>query len=171
MTRPLTRWLHPLLFSLLFAPLAACPGSGGGPLPEPDQCASPAAGAVVDTLEVDVSEVGAFTPVADDAIVSLVRGGQGGQMLPVRLRITGAAAPACLAQTTQLSLGANLAGFVDAPLSTYADGAARTTKVLYVILYAPIRVGETFTLQTSAGGKTLTRRLWYGPHGDGGTTP
>ena len=149
---------------LVLSVLAACIG-GGGPLPSADTCAPAGVGAVIEGLELAIGESGAFTPVVDDAVVTLVSGGQGGRMLPIRLRVTGAVAPSCLEQTTQITIAGNMAGFSDAPLTTYADGAARSTKALYIIVYAPSPVGGALVVQTTAGGKTVSRRLWNGQRG------
>lgn len=128
---------------------------------------NPPAGVVLDSLDVSVGEGEVFVPLVDDAVVELIRGGQGARMLPVRIRAIGRA-PECLAQSTQVSVGGQLGGFSDYPLRTYVDGPARTTKPHYIVLYVDVTVGTRLTLTVTAGGKSVVRQVWFAARPDGG---
>jgi hypothetical protein len=74
---------------------------------------------VVDSLDLGPGVEGPFRALYDDDVVPLVKGPQGGEMVPVRLRITGPGAPACLPQRTRVEAPAGtLAAESSAALST-----------------------------------------------------
>ena len=83
-------------------------------------------------------------------------------MLGVRLRITGANLPACLAQdSTVLSVTQDVLASDTHALAFYDDGqgGAVTQTLLLVFSGAVPGDGETIYVRTSTGGQTLTREL------------
>jgi hypothetical protein len=153
---------------LAAAALASVATSGPGPTPpEPDVCDQPPApgdGASIDAIEIGRADgaVQTFTPLADGDTVTVEIGGQGASMLPIRLRVHGAAAPACLAQTTEVRLDdppQTLVASETRPIATSdAGGDARTTDAIYLVLdVLPPDTGVTVT--TTADGATATVRL------------
>jgi len=134
--------------------------------PAPDACDSPS-GAAVTTLEIGTGDDSSFVALHDDDVVQLAIGGQGGRMLPVRLRVGGA--PACLMQTTTVSAsdpfsdgGALTPVARDmAPLKTYAqpDGTFLTKPDYLVLSLFPGPV-QPLLVHVDAGGQTATVRVW-----------
>ncbi len=134
------------------------------PLPEPDACDSPQPGATIDMLEIGVEAAGTapFEAYEDGAPVTLVIGGQGSSMVPLRIRVAGEATPACLSQTTQARAGVagEEIGSESSPLRTYDLGdGTRATETLYLPLYYSPQVGSTLELEVSSGGTTTTVAL------------
>ncbi|HZS36200.1 MAG TPA: hypothetical protein VFF06_05210 [Polyangia bacterium] len=117
--------------------------------------------APLDSLEIG-TDADPFAPLSDGDTIQSVIGGQGATMVIVRLRVRGAGAPACLAQSTSV-LAADGSGDVlsrnDAALETTleADGA-RTTPELLLPGRIP-RAGEGVIITSLAGGRTVTRAL------------
>ena len=139
-----------------------CEGGGGAP-PPLDSCVAPSAGSI-DSLEVGAGVPPAFgseppfAPLADGDGMTLVRGAQGANMLGFVLRVSGAAAPTCLAQqtlVTDAASGARVSGG-SAPLATYAqtDGT-RVTKPLWL----PATYPAMFVVSVTAANQTETLHL------------
>lgn len=152
--------------------LLGCPSPQPFTPPSPDSCAKPEPG-VLATLEPGpgtFDESLPFQAWLDDSAVEPIYGGQGGEMLGVRLRSSGPGTlPTCLPQVTRVlsEEGTELAKVATA-LKTYpaADGS-RVTRTLFVAVHLPPR----FRVQVQAGGLTVTRTLHltgaYVPPGDG----
>ena len=151
---------------MVMVPLAALTTAGfctpRGTAPEPDQCSTPAMTRGALTVEVGPYEYDQpFRAFVDGDQIAKVRGGQGGEMVAYRLRVSGADAPACLAQVATLSTesGQQLVR-LDVPLTTYAEGAERTTRQTYLIFpgLAPV-TGTKVRLAVEAGGTRVERLL------------
>jgi hypothetical protein len=151
---------------------SACPGGGGGGgLPPPDACAgADGAGLMLSSLEIGPGTNGAFQAWRDGDVVPIVYGGQGGRMITVRVRIRGAALPACLPQKTTVLLaeGTQL-GYEPSPLVTYAEAdGSRTTKPLYVQLFGSFSSGSALIVRVEAGDQSTSRSLYLDALPDGG---
>jgi hypothetical protein len=151
----------------VLVPLAALTTAGfcvnpSGSAPKPDRCDAPAMTRGPLTVEVGPYEYDLpFRAFVDGDAIAKVRGPQGGEMVAYRLRVSGAEAPACLAQVATLSTerGEELAR-LDVPLATYPDGAARTTRQTFLIfsgLGPPS--GTRVRLAVDAGGTHVERTL------------
>jgi hypothetical protein len=133
--------MRPLVTVLRLLPLAAAAlasvATSAPPLPEPDTCSSPPAELSLDLLEIGPGDDGnsAFVPFVDGDEIPIVVGGQGSDMIVLRIRIAGEDAPACLPQTTRvLSGGVQVAGETR-PLTTVDAGdGTRVTPPIYMIL-------------------------------------
>ena len=152
----------PRLVTLALA-LAAL-GCGPAPsAPPPDSCAAPSGGSI-DTLELGAATstdlaggTTAFAPLHDGDGVTLIRGGQGANMLGLKLRISGASAPTCLGQSTVISdtTGARITS-ASAPVATYDQpDSTRVTKPIWL----PGAYPSTFVVTVMAGGQSLTLHL------------
>ena len=144
---------------LVLAMLATgCPRSG---VPAPDSCVRGAAGAVT-ALELGPGGSGEdtpFSPWRDGDVVTPVFGGQGFTMVVLRMRVTGAAPPTCLAQETYVRSATSDLASSNASVKTYADGAARTTHSLFIPASFPAP-GEPLLVEVHAGGLTVKRSLF-----------
>ena len=134
-----------------------------GPLepPEPDSCGEAVDG-VVDALEIG-PERGyeqSFEPWAASDTAMISSGAQGGDMLGVTLRVTGAAPPACLAQRTRLEAGGEVVES-SVPLHTYEEpDGSRTTSTLWLVFDgARPPLGSEVDLVAEAGGRAVSSRL------------
>lgn len=78
-----------------------CQGGGGGPVPESEVCRMPAGEASIDTLAVRSIETREI--LSDGDALPFTVGGQGTTMIGVRLVLTGADVPACMAQETTVT--------------------------------------------------------------------
>lgn len=147
----MTRRLLVLPVLLIAACLAGCPGPTTPPAP--DVCDTPVDGAGVATIEIGPNE-DTFRPFAQNEAVALVQGGQGGSMLPLRLRLTGTSVPECIAQATSVSYDMQTLASDSAPLRTYAESdGSRTTKALFVVLDFGPQSGSTVVVTVSVGGQ------------------
>jgi hypothetical protein len=127
-----------------------------------DSCDQPSA-ARLDLVVLGQPTEGPFVALAPGDTVPGFRGGQGLSMRAVRLRITGNAAPECLAQQTTIS-GVSGQGTNSNPVRAYPEsGGARVTEPIYVIIDAD--AGTTLRVETAAGGLTVSRDLIAGPEG------
>jgi hypothetical protein len=146
---------------LAAAALACAATSAPVTPPEPDVCANPPAGAAIDAIELGTGDGGAFAALHDGDAADVIQGGQGSDMLPVRLRVHGAAAPACLAQSTEIRQGADVLASETRPIATTDAGdGTRTTEPIYLVMggLAPTP-GGTITVTTTAGGQSATVTL------------
>ena len=136
--------------------LTGCPTEGFGP-PPADSCDVPVQSELA-SLEVGPGTF-ANTPFvawqAEDTVV-MTRGGQGGDMLGVRFRITGAKLPACLQQTTVITAPGTTPRTYALSLRTYAQAdGSRQTRTWWLAEGFP----EQFSLQSTAGGRMVTTHL------------
>ncbi len=153
--------LSPLVAALAAAGAVGC---GGDPTtPMPDACATPSAGSI-DSVEVGaataddlVGRPSTFMPLHDGDGMTLIRGGQGANMLGFILHVAGASAPTCLAQHTLVTdpSGTRVATST-APLSTYVqpDGTRLTHP-----LWLPATYPLTFTVAITAADKSVALQL------------
>jgi hypothetical protein len=146
--------LRALTFITLFCGCAAPPA--------PDACL----GAAQQRAEIDQVEIGAgddaeFQPLAENAEVRVVRGPQGGDMIPLRIRVSGASPPACLQQSTSVEQPATqVSGMLATPLATYPDApGTRATRTLYVVLNGVPKSGETARIAVDCAGKRTERTV------------
>jgi hypothetical protein len=149
-----------VLAALAATPLLGCPAPAPFTPPAPDSCAKPEPGALT-TLEIgpgDFDDQAPFQPWKDGDEVHMIRGGQGGLMIGVRIRVTGAGAlPTCLPQVTHVKAeGGKELQKVATALKTYAvqDGS-RVTRTLFMALDVP----ERFQVAVEAGGLQTLRTL------------
>ena len=126
---------------------ASCSPSGPPPT---DSCVSGTSG-TLGTIEIGAAD-DLFRAYHDGDAPHIVEGGQGLTMMGVRLRLTGADVPACLAQSTgfQDLSGMRLAGSSD-PLKTYpeSDGSFTTRPV-----WIPSSFPASFDIVTVVGSQT-----------------
>jgi hypothetical protein len=149
-----------VLAALAATPLLGCPAPTPFTPPAPDSCAKPEPGALT-TLEIgpgDFDDKAPFQPWKDGDEVHMILGGQGGLMIGVRIRVTGAGPlPTCLPQVTHVNAedGKELQKVATA-LKTYAaqDGT-RVTRTLFVAQNLP----ERFQVVVEAGGLQTLRTL------------
>jgi hypothetical protein len=141
----------------LWFSLASGPGPG---VPDPDSCETPGVG-TLSTVELGTADEGTFSPLQSGQAVDLVFGGQGGAMVPVRLRLSGSDVPSCLAHMTEVYYDGQQIASDSVPVHTYEDdGGARSTKAMFLVLFgsepAP---GQTFEVRTTVGSTTETLEL------------
>ena len=163
---------------ILALPILGCitgPGCNpdGDGAPEPDRCSdgvTEAAGVVVQT----VPRTEPFRPYAEGDGIEIVGGGQGANMVAVRIRLVGDAAPSCIAQTTEIrdADGAGL-GMLNVPIRTYQqpDGS-RLTEDMWIVLLGRPSPGERLQIVTEALGQTIESWVIADgalPVADGGT--
>jgi hypothetical protein len=138
--------------------LAACPGPSGPPAP--DRCNNGGTSGI-DTLTLG-SGFDTWSPYANGDSPLFAVGGQGLTMLVVRLRITGAAAPACLSQTStvQASDIHQLVGVDHVARTTYAQAdGSRITQPMYIVLEGFFSASSPLQLETTVGGLTQSVSL------------
>ena len=144
--------------------------SKDGP-PPPDACDEATTG------DVDMIEIGRgttddelpFEPWSDGDVIDAIYGGQGSAMVALRIRLTGASPPHCLAQVTVVidattlgpTTGRELASSSDS-VSTYVDGVARTTHTIWIPTFEFPTPPNPLRIHTVAGGKEITRLLYSG---------
>lgn len=132
--------------------------------PPPDSCAAPSAGSI-DSLEVAAASAAdlagmpatTFAPLHDGDGMALIRGAQGANMLGFILRVSGAAAPACLGQqTTVTDTGGARVTTATPPLATYAqpDGTRLTHP-----LWLPADYPATFVVGVAAASQAVSLHL------------
>jgi hypothetical protein len=145
--------------TLLFA---ACGPSGP---PDPDSC-SPGVSTGVTAVQIGpgiVPDGTPFVPYADGDPPQTVGGGQGLTMIPVRLLVSGANPPECLAQSTIVCNDPDCAngGFAhsDVSVHTYVDAGGRSTHPLFIVLDDNL---EVKSLRTTVGGVTKLVRFGDG---------
>lgn len=142
--------------------VAACGPSGSAP--RDDSCLTPSGG-TVDTLALGAATptdlAGGMTPFValhDGDGVTLLRGGQGANMIGLVLSVSGASAPACLGQSTVVTDAATGSPITSSspPLVTYAqpDGT-RLSKPLWL----PGAYPMSFVVTTTAANQSLTLHL------------
>jgi hypothetical protein len=145
--------------SLVLVAAAVGCGNGAG-APPTDTCPAASAG-TIDALAVGAASAAdlagmpsPFVPLADGDGVPLIRGGQGAYMVGFILRVSGSAAPDCLAERTVVTDpgGARIASST-APLATYAqpDGT-RLTHPLWLPGDYPLQ----FAVRIDAADKSLS---------------
>lgn len=146
----------------LLVPCAAftC-GPGPAPLPPADVCATPAAPATPFTLEIGGTG-DTFQAWEDGATTRTILGGQGSDMIAVRARLVGADLPSCIRLTVRVMIRDVEAGLRSGVVATYADGAGRSTKPLYVELYDS-GPGDRATIAATVGDVTTKRVVVLDP--------
>lgn len=131
--------------------------------PDDDTCDSPAA-ATLTGVQLGDSDEETFTPLTDGAVVQLVSGGQGADMLGVRFRLEGTDIPECITHSSAVTTpdGEFALADNDVPLRTYPVGAgAAETKTLWLILGGSRPTsGATLFVDSTIGGADLHRSLW-----------
>lgn len=151
------------------ASLGGLCGPGGSGIPEPDECDEASSDAVVASLELGGRDGDTFEPIEEGQTVTPVTGGQGGSMLPVRMRLRGEAVPTCIAQQTTLTDAVGNVFLQNAtPLQTYSDGeGTRTTRPHYLIFDGSPDPGDWITLTVEAAGHSAARSVWFTTPYDG----
>jgi len=148
-----------LLPLALCAPLlAACPG-GGNSVPESDGCREPPETATVEAVTVESIEAG---PLADDDVLPLTTGGQGTDMIGLRIVLTGADVPECMGHETTLTGPSGTDwGSSTLPLRTYGrpDGSAVSGE-LWLFPSYDAYPGELGTLRTESYGAVFEADVW-----------
>jgi hypothetical protein len=141
-----------LVFSGCCGVLGGDSCNNNGP-PPADTCNTPAIG-TVDTITVGRDD-DVFTAYHDGDLPHIVRGGQGAEMMGIRLKLTGAGVPACLSQMTSYQdNGAQ--GRSSSPVKTYRESdGSYTTKALWIPGYFP----SSFSVLVAAGGRMQSVRL------------
>lgn len=144
--------------------LSAASGPGGDPIPEPDTCNSGQVGSV-GAIEIGDPDESSFVPLGNGDAVNFAVGGQGTDMLPIRIRISGSDLPECLAQSTRVVYDGNTIATESSPLQTYEDEAGtRATRAVYVIMAdIPPTSGDSFDVSTTVGTVTTTLTLMRAP--------
>ncbi len=138
-----------------------CGNNNNGP-PDPDDCGSPNSSAVIATLEIGPAGDGEFVPWQGGETVTIAYGPQGGAMIPLRIRATGANLAECMLQTTHISNPAGLPEFGsnETPLRWYQDpGGGMATRTAYVILDSEPSLGEEVRVETTVLGVSTSRVL------------
>jgi hypothetical protein len=148
--------------ALLAIPCAAftC-GPAPDPLPAADVCDTPVAPDLPFTVEL-AGHTGAFAPWSDGAGVRTVLGGQGSDMLAVRVRVVGDDVPACIGLTVRVTIDGVVAGMRGGAIATYPDGPGRTTEPLYIELFNN-QPGDDATVEATVGAVTTTRAVVLDP--------
>ena len=149
--------------TLAISALGCNPGGGNVLAPPIDTCSVPSPGSV-DQLDVgaatpdDLDGIATtFTPLVDGDGVPLIRGSQGGTMIGLILRVSGASAPSCLSQqTTVTDSGGARVTAATSPLTTYAqpDGTRLTHP-----LWMPANYPATFLVGVVAANQSLALHL------------
>jgi len=148
---------------LAAAALMGCGICGPGPQPPPtDTCASPQTGNVTSVElaapQLDGRRFGSDTAqdelkprlLGSGDVVWRIRGGQGAEMVPVRLVYRGPDVPACVAQDTLVTVGGQLAARNRDNVATYElEPGARATKTFWL----PGAYEQAGTLTTDSAGK------------------
>jgi hypothetical protein len=160
------RW--PFFLIVAFSLGGLC-GPGGFTPPPPDSCGTPvsyAAGA----LELGVGDDDHFTLLHDGDVVQTVTGGQGFQMIPLRLHLIGAT-PGCITQDTEVTSSDRGSIVHDtSPLKTYGqpDGSFLTRADYLIVGFG--QPGEVITIAVMTGGVTTSLRVFLNQPGDLGAT-
>ena len=152
------------LYAIAIVLSGVAAGCDAGPGPPPtDSCAAPTAGSV-DSLEVGAASTAdlagmptAFAPLSDGDGMALIRGAQGANMLGFILRVSGSAAPSCLAeQTTVTNTSSARITSATPPLATYAqpDGTRLTHP-----LWLPADYPATFVVGVTAANQSVSLHL------------
>ena len=135
--------------------------SGPGPdVPDPDSCASGSSG-TLSTIELGTVDEGTFIPLQSGQAVDLVFGGQGGAMVPVRLRLSGSDVPSCLAHMTEVYTDGQQIASDNVPVHTYEDDIdTRSTRPMFLVLFASEPApGQPLEVRTTIGGVTESIEL------------
>jgi hypothetical protein len=159
--------------------LSGCGGSCNS-VPEPDACTLPVGDGVSEVL-MGPGEAPAFVPFADEDVVEIRFGPQGGAMIPVRFRLSGSHVPSCVEQSLTVKSCPAGTPCPDGPrellrevvpLHTYDIGdGVRETKALYLIFDPDDEphAGDAVELVGEVAGFPIERRLWIFERGpDGG---
>ncbi len=141
------------------ATLLGCGICGPGPTPPPptDTCSSPQTGNVTSvelaTAQLDRRKYSTDTAqddrpprlLGEGDVLWRIRGGQGAEMVPVRLVFRGPDVPSCLSQDTRVNVGGQLAARNRDNVATYElEPGVRATKTFWL----PGAYELTATLQT-----------------------
>ncbi len=146
---------------LLLLGSAGCPTGPSGPDEENCTDDMPGRGGVT-ALELGAPGDGAFTALTEGQILATQRGGQGFQMIVVRLRATGDVG-ACLTTRIQIRRDGETETQADsqsAVLTHARPDGSRETANIYVIMGFGDIGGNALTLSASAGGATTMRRVF-----------
>ena len=155
-------WLAPVGAAVLA--LASTGGvCGGGNVPTSDTCTLPAGYVAPQLTSLEVGQVGAdgqFRPFTDRAVVPLVVGGQGADMIIANLRLRGSGIGGCLEQRTLLEVpGGELIASEGAPLRTRADGAGGfVTGDAFLVYYAA--PGALVRVRAEVAGQAAMVDVW-----------
>lgn len=131
------------------------------PLPPEDVCDAPVEPATPFELEIGGPGDG-FTAWGDGATTQTILGGQGSDMIAVRARLVGDGVPACVRLTVRVTIREVQAGLRSGVVATYADGPGRSTKPLYVQLFANAP-GDSATVEATVGAVTTSRVVVLDP--------
>lgn len=152
---------------VMLVPLALLLGSAGCPTgpsgPDQEDCTDdmPGRGGIT-TLELGAPGDGAFTPLVEGQLLATQRGGQGFQMIVVRLRATGDVG-ACLTTRIKVRRDGETETQADnqSSVKTHArpDGSHETADIFVIMGFGDIG-GNAITIEASAGGATATRRVF-----------
>lgn len=155
-----------MLRAALLAVFLLCSGfTGCGPAPDPlpaeDICDSPVEPNAPFELEIGgPSDV--FEAWGEGASTRTILGGQGSDMIAVRARLVGAAVPSCVRLTVRVMIRDAQAGARTGLVATYSDGPGRSTKPLYVQLFAN-SPGDGAEVAATVGNVTTTRVVTLDP--------
>jgi len=113
--------------------------------PTPDACDHPS-DVATDTVEIGTGDDQTYVAIHDGDVIQPIHGPQGGTMLPIRLRFTGANTPACVTQSTALTAMSPVATSTS-PLNTYVqpDGSF-LTKPNYLVFSGYALPGDAITI-------------------------
>ncbi len=147
------KWVLGVLFAL-----AGCAGP-----PAPDACLGGKQPITLDELEIGGADEAEFQPIAEGATVQILRGPQGGEMVALRLRLTGDDPPGCVYQSTQVvqkNIDADVVGSLATALNTYVEGPrVRSTRAIYVILGSEPISGRDARITVECGSRKLERTV------------
>ena len=151
--------------AVLLALCPACPGPAGFAGPPPtDTCDTAEAGNA--PTAVDVGATDALVPFEDDVVVPTISGGQGSDMVGLRLFLDGEGIATCVPQTTQVLDDSGGVMFSETrPLATYArTGGGRLSGEIWWVLGG---WGSALhaTVHVEVLGATVDRPLWIGSRG------
>jgi hypothetical protein len=150
------------LWVILLAPFSMAmmcgPGDDDFAAPESDVCRMPAATGEVTTVRI-------LSAVTDEALVDgaelpITIGGQGADMIGIRLEVTGADVPACLAQETHVTapMGEPVADFYGS-LEMRETDVAGTRMSGTAWLFPNVGIPSEATLRTTVYGVTEEVRV------------
>jgi hypothetical protein len=142
--------------------LALLAGCGAGP-PAPDACLGGKQAVTLDELEIGAADEAEFRPILENATVAILRGPQGGDMVGLRLRLTGDSPPGCVYQSTvvlQENGDMDVVGSLATALNTYDEGPRiRSTRPTYIILGSEPISGRQAKITVECGGRKLERTV------------